>query len=304
VADVPKAEQAEAPELRVSVLVVSHNCAGALRKCMQALESSPDRGQIEILVVDNGSDDGSQSIDHEFPDVNALRLPHYCGLTRACNIGIRTAKAEYLLLLSPDVILPPGGATKLANRLAAEPAALAVCPDLRDELGRVVSRTRQLPDASQVAACWRDPVQLPDSAQFELHDGKAILMRKHTIQGINYLDSRYGEHWADVDLAYEISRAGKKIVLASEISATLNTTDQLWKPVDQSEEAAFAADAANGAAAYLGKHFGFGAGLGFRIRMVLATLAKLLTFQRPGYQMGLLSRLLSGYKIDGKSQKL
>ncbi|MFN7923315.1 MAG: glycosyltransferase [Bryobacteraceae bacterium] len=296
-------EAAEAPPLRVSVLIVAHDSAAALRKCVAALEAAPDRAEFEVLLVDNGSTDGSQSLDREFPEIQMLRLPHYCGLTKARNIGIRTCKAEYLLLLAPDVVLDPGAVTKLADRLAADTSALAVCPTLLDDAGKTVSRTFRLPDAGQVSANWENPLSQPASGG-DLHDGKAILLRKQTIQGINYLDSRFGEHWIDVDLAYQIRKAGKKIALAEDVRGRWNAADPLWKPATAQERAAFAADAANGAAAYLGKHFGFMSGLGLRIRLVLGALVKVLTFQDPGYSFGLLSRLVSGYKIDGSSQKL
>jgi glycosyltransferase involved in cell wall biosynthesis len=292
----------EALPLLVSVLIVSHNCAAALRTCLTALESDPDRGQFEVLVVDNGSRDGSQSIDTEFPEVQMLRLPHFCGQTKARNIGIRTARGEFLLLLSPDVVLDPGAVTGLARRLESESSALAVCPHLRSKDGTIVSRRHVLPTAAQVRAAWHDPAELPPGE--EAHDGKAILLRKRTIQGINYLDQRYGEHWGDVELAFQIRRAGKKILMADDIGGTVAGSDLLWRPESTAHRAAFTADAANGAAAYMGKHFGFFSGLQFRIGLILATLGRMATFQDPGFQAGLLSRLASGYKIDGRSQEL
>ncbi len=302
--DSPEAQQpqSEAVAPQVSVLIVSFNCAAALRKSLQALESAPDRADFEVLVVDNGSRDGSQSIDTEFPEVQMLRLPHFCGQTKARNIGLRTARGEFVLLISPDVILDPGAVTALAKRLESDTGVLAVCPKVIDSKGDTISRQHALPDASEAARAWQDPHALRSGS--DLHDGRAILLRRRTIQGINYLDERYGEHWGDVELAFQIRRAGKKILLADDIRALLNQQDSLWQPSDPALKAAFAADAANGAASYIGKHFGFAAGLGFRIRLIFATLGRFLTMQEPGYRLSLLSRLVSGYKIDGSSQEL
>jgi glycosyltransferase involved in cell wall biosynthesis len=297
----PSGHQAETANPLVSVLIVSYNCAPALRKCIQALEISPDRVDFEILVVDHGSRDGSQIIDTEFPEVQMLRLPHFCGQTKARNIGLRTARGEFVLLLSPGVILDAGAVTALAKRLEADPGALAVCPEVVDKDGKMVTRMMALPDAAAAARAWDDTSRLAPGS--ELHDGRAILLRRRTIQGINYLDQRYGEHWGDIELAFQIRRAGKQIIAAPGVRGVLNSQDPLWAPGPE-HRAAFAADAANGAAAYIGKHFGFGAGLGFRVKVVLGALVKLLTFQDPGFQLGLLSRVISGYKIDGSSQEL
>lgn len=295
-------QQPEAPTLRVSVVIVTHNVAAVLRRCLGALEASPDRAQIEVIVVDNGSRDGCQSIDSEFSGVTVLRLPHHCGLTKARNIGIRTAKGEFVLLLSPAVVLEPGAVTKLADRLLDDSTALAVTPLLRDESGVVATKVRMLPTAEQAKACWRDPAGLPVitlDSEWELHDGAALLIRRRSLQGINYLDEKYGEYWIDVELAYQIRRAGKKIALVQDIQGTLLPSAQVLSR-DPGIRASFAADAANGAAVYLSKRFGFMSGLLFRIQMVFVALLRLVTMQDPGYALALVSRLINGERIDGK----
>ncbi len=302
-------EQPESLPLLVCALIVSHDCAEALRRSVAALEASQGRQQIEILVVDNGSEDGSQRMDSEFGGINMLRLPHFCGLTKARNIGIRTAKAEHLLLLEAGVEVEPDTALALVERLAADPGALAVCPTVVDSASRAtISRMHRLPSAEEVRAHWEDPTSLPaltDPALFELHDGKAILLRRTTIQGMNYLDEKFGEHWGDVEMAFQIKRAGRRIVMARDIEVRLDrVATKLWRPTDSGDRAAFAADAANGAAVYLAKHFGFGAGLSFRLKAILGALVRTITFQDFGYSSSLLSRVISAYKIDGSSQRL
>src|SRR5579872_1778124 len=88
---------------RVSAILVAFNQASALRRAVEALERSQERERLEILVVDCGSRDDSARVDSEFPGVNVLRLPHHLGATRAMNIALRTAKAELVFFISPDV---------------------------------------------------------------------------------------------------------------------------------------------------------------------------------------------------------
>ena len=223
-------EQPESLPLLVCALIVSHNCAAALRRSVAALEASQNRRQIEILVVDNGSRDESRQMDSEFPDINMLRLPHFCGLTKARNIGIRTARAEHLLLLEAGVEVEPGTAMALVERLGAEPSALAVCPAVVDPSGASLSKMHRLPSADQVSAHWADPMSLPAvnaASDFELHDGKAIFLRRTTIQGMNYLDEKFGEYWGDVEMAFQIKRAGKRIVMTPDVKVRL---DRAWLP--------------------------------------------------------------------------
>jgi len=304
--------QSEAPQLLVSVLIVSRNCLQPLRQCVGALEAATDRASMEILVVDNGSTDGCQSIDSEFPEVTVLRLPHHFGLTKARNIGIRTAKAEYLLLLAPGVELLSGSVTRLVERLQQEKDALAVCPLLVDGQGNTVSRVRPLPAPDEVKQHWRDPSGLPaqtpsagvDSVQVGLHDGKALLIRRQTIQGINYLDEHYGDSWIDAELAYQIRRAGKKILLVPSIQAKLSPGEDLGYELSSGVRAAVDADRAVGASSYIRKNAGWFAGLVFQAGLALSTLASVLTLTDLGYRTALFSRLISGAKIDGTDLRL
>jgi len=64
---------------RVSALIVSRDCESELRQCLTALENSNSREQLEIVVVDDGSQDGSPGVADDFPDVVSLKLPKRFG---------------------------------------------------------------------------------------------------------------------------------------------------------------------------------------------------------------------------------
>ena len=99
----------------VTALVISRNCAAQLERCLKALEQSAERERLQILVVDNGSSDGSADVPSDFPEVQTLRLPKDFGWTKASNIGMRTAKGKLILFLPPHVEVEPDTITRLAN---------------------------------------------------------------------------------------------------------------------------------------------------------------------------------------------
>src|SRR5215216_3553747 len=92
---------------RVTALILSRNSAQALRRTLAALENVISRETLEVVVVDNGSSDESQTLDIEFSRIHMMRLPKNFGATKALNIGIRTAKGEYLLLLPVNAEVQP-----------------------------------------------------------------------------------------------------------------------------------------------------------------------------------------------------
>ncbi len=148
-------QESQAPP-RVSVVIVSHNAAAALRRSLVALEASRGRETFEIIVVDSGSADDCSRMDAEFPAIHMLRLPRNFGLVKALNIGMRTAKGEFFLFLEPGMEVAPDTVPSLAERLEAEPDAVAVCPLIADAAGQTLSRIHPLPLPDELYRAWRD----------------------------------------------------------------------------------------------------------------------------------------------------
>ncbi len=273
---------------RVSAILVALNQIEPLRRAVAALERSTDRERLEILVVDLGSQDGSPQLDSEFPGIVTLRLPHNFGATKAMNIGTRTAKADLVFYLSPDVEVAPDTVQKLADKLEEDSDAAAVCPLLVDEAGKPASRIYKLPTKESLKGeMTAVPIDLEqESVNVEYPGRDAVLVRKQFVKGMNYFDERYGEYWADADLAMQIRRGLKKIRLYPSIRAV--------RHADTSPSAAkglLAADRAGGAAALIGKYYGFMGGLGFRIGAIFRALGH--------FDFKQLIALCSGQKIDG-----
>src|SRR5438477_1947930 len=128
----PKPEK-EKPPPRVSVVVVSHNRVDLLRACLESIERSEGRATLQVILVENGSTDGSAQLDSAFPNVQFIRLPKNFGLTKALNLGWRAADAEYVFFLHDDTELEPGTIGVLATMLDGHPEAAAVCPLLVDD---------------------------------------------------------------------------------------------------------------------------------------------------------------------------
>lgn len=296
----PKPERVEPEPIgpRVSAILVGFNQAPALRRAIQALEKSRDRERLEILVVDCGSRDESTQLDSDFPAINMLRLPHHLGAARAMNIATRTAKADLLFYVSPNVEVAPDTVMGLADRLQPDPDApetevAAVCPLLVDSENQPISRIHAIPTREELAAASKGnplPV-LPldvtqDSIAVPYTELDALLIRKYFIRSMNYFDERFGNYWADADLAMQIRRAGKQIRLYPAIRATYYPAPD---PLERDPLAR--ADRVSGAAALIGKYEGGLASLGFRLGAILSALARV--------DLGLAGKLAGGQKLDG-----
>lgn len=283
---------------RVTAILIVHNQAGELRRAIEALERSQQREQLEILVVDCASQDETPTLAEQFPDVSMQRLPHHFGATKALNIATRTARGHFLLLLSPAVEAPPELVSQLAGRLEENGDAAGVAPLLVDMEGRPVLRYLQpLPDRESLGRLCsggeaehlaldlkQDNITVPYAGR------EALMVRKQFVAGMNYFDERFGEYWADADLAMKIRQAGKKIRVYPAIRATWHAAHQAV-PADTLHTS----DRIVGAAALLGKYHGFLAGFGFRWTAILKALMRL--------DFALASALISGRKLGGQTKQ-
>ena len=272
-------EQEKRPP-RVSAVVVPRNRAALLRRCLESLEKSEGRETLQIIVVDNGSSDGSAHLDTDFPLAQFIRLPKNFGLTKAMNIGWRAADAEYVFFLHEDTEVEPGAAIRLAGTLDANPSAAAACPLLVDDEGRPAPQLGTLPPdgrwlAAEPSLSQPEPVEYPR--------GAALMMRVYVIRAVRQIDERYGQFGADADLAVQILRASKKILL--------DPAARVRHHGSAGYSALERADFLLGRAVFLWKYRGFGAGLRARLAAVLSPLLS--------FRFGELRYTLAGQKIDG-----
>lgn len=286
-------------EPKVSVVIVTWNCVEALRRCLGALNASRQRERFEVLVVDAGSRDGCGQVDVEFSNVTVLRLPRNFGKTRARNIGSRTAKAELILFLDPEVEVAPGTVMSLAAAVESDSQSVAAIPHLLDVSGQPAPMAGRLPNRAALAAACRTntglPLGSPDGA-IELCSDAALLVRKSFLRGINFLDEkRFSEFWSEVELFGRIHSAGKRVVIAAE-PATLHER-RTSLPIPRSEEALLAADRVAGAASFVSMHEGWVAMISFLAGQFFSALGT--AFREPGYGLRLAMGILTGSRIDG-----
>lgn len=114
----------------VSVVIPSWNTLELTRVCLRYLFAS-DRPVEEVIVVDNGSEDGSADmIADEFPTVRLVRNARNEGFARGCNQGIELATQELVLLLNTDTEMAPDALSRMVAWLDANADYGAVAPRL------------------------------------------------------------------------------------------------------------------------------------------------------------------------------
>ena len=89
----------------VSVIIVTWNSQATIRNCIDSLYLQRDISKIEIIVVDNGSTDGTIKEVRKNADIKVLRNKSNFGFCAANNQGVNISTGDYILFLNPDAVL-------------------------------------------------------------------------------------------------------------------------------------------------------------------------------------------------------
>src|SRR5690606_33434554 len=98
------------PEMELSVIIVNYNVNYSLAQWPYSMQEGCASLQYAIIVMDNGSNDGSREyLPEKVPDVKFIWNAGIPGFGRACNMGLEIARGEIVLFLNPDTIVPEDG---------------------------------------------------------------------------------------------------------------------------------------------------------------------------------------------------
>jgi GT2 family glycosyltransferase len=159
-------------EPSVAAVIPSWNSVELLPRCLDSLDAQG--GGVEVLVVDNGSNDGTVAY-LEQREVAHISLPRNTGFAHAMNLGAAAIAAEAILALNADTELEPGVVPLLSAALAADPG-----------LGGAQPRILQLEGARRDIAAAR----LYSAGQALTRDGRAVELGAGERQAARYLEPR------------------------------------------------------------------------------------------------------------------
>lgn len=204
----------------VSAIVVNWNSGDMLQKCAEALLGEQDRLDLEVVVVDNGSEDGSVERLNPLPDeIRVIRTGENLGFGGAVNLGLEVSRGPFVAVLNPDVILKPGALYAMVRFLASEATAGTVGPTLYDGRGRVRRSCGSRPNlVGEICrkfllhtvfplfnfTRWR-PKSLDETGWVT---GACFVSRRTALENVNGMDDRFFMYYEDVDLCLRMKEAG------------------------------------------------------------------------------------------------
>ncbi len=213
----------------LSIVILSWNTLELTRACLRSLERDTTRFAREVIVVDNGSHDGSpQMVEREFPRVRLIANPDNRLYSEGNNQGARAATLSHVCLLNSDTEVKPGALDTLLAFLLEHRDYGAVAPRLLNTDGTIQPACKRFPgllepllEYTQLEKHWpftRWPARL------NMHDfdhrtsrdvpqppGACMLMERAEYLALGGLDPELSLFFNDVRICQQLWARGRRI---------------------------------------------------------------------------------------------
>ncbi len=223
--------------MKVSVIIVNYNVKYFLEVCLHSVFRAAHKFEVEVIVVDNNSVDGSiEFIRSKYPEVILIPNSDNKGFSKANNQAVAIAKGEYILFLNPDTVMPEDFFEKTLAYMDVHPEAGSLGPRLIDGKGlfapdgkksfpklsvalfKTIGINKLFPKSTYFNAYYAVHVGERETAAVEVLSGCCMLMRASAMEKAGGpFDEEYFMYCEDVDLSYRIMKAGFKNIYYPEV---------------------------------------------------------------------------------------
>ena len=225
----PTARPASGPPPQVSILVISWNTLEKTRRCLESLPDAVTDGlPYEVIVVDNGSTDGSARMLQARRDIRLLRNDRNLGYAKAVNQAYAQAVGKLILLLNSDVRCQPGALSTMVAFLRRHPEAAGVAPHYLDHTGRAQPHHLALPSFRAAIGVATGARLLPGFRKawrtYQMHGvdfsraqpvdqpaASCLLLRREVLPRTQLLDETYPLYFNDVRFAQQLAANGHRL---------------------------------------------------------------------------------------------
>ncbi len=219
---------------KIDVVIVNWNSGSQVLECVSSIARGSDSDLARIIVVDNGSTDGSEKQLLPLKAVQLIEAGSNLGFGKACNLGARHGNAKYILFLNPDAAVYPASLQSLLDYMERpDTQDVGVCGvQLKDELGEISRSCTRFPTVTGFLAhtVGLDHF-IPKLGHFMRewdHEsdrsvdhviGAFYLIRREIFDRLQGFDERFFVYLEDLDLSRRVKALGWRVEFLSSVQA-------------------------------------------------------------------------------------
>jgi N-acetylglucosaminyl-diphospho-decaprenol L-rhamnosyltransferase len=217
----------------LTIIIVNTNSKEMLKNCLHSIRETADDLQLQIVVIDNASKDGSRSMVHElFPEVTLLNSGGNIGFARANNLAIPYVQSPFVFFLNPDTIMKDHTLTVMVKFLKENPSVGAMgckAVGLNGEVQELGIQTFPSPFREFCKLLFVSKRSMGKMKRFIAYHnslqsgfvqklyGHCLMVRKEVIDRVGSFDDRFVMYCEDVELSHRIILAGWKLYYLAEV---------------------------------------------------------------------------------------
>ncbi|MBB5329949.1 glycosyltransferase family 2 protein [Tunturiibacter gelidoferens] len=224
--------------MKLSIIILCWNDLKIIVDCLSSIYSNTHSTEIEVIVSDNGSTDGSCAVIHKnFPQVRVIENGINLRFGKGNNVGIAASTGEYVLILNPDTIIHEGSLDRFVNFADRHPEAGGFGCRVLNSDGSYQGSARPFPTIWRewLAALYLRPLgYLSDTfvsdkyirwngeteRSIDWQSGCCLLVRGEVLKRLGGFDEQFYYYYEDLDLCHRIWDAGYPVVYTPDVTIT------------------------------------------------------------------------------------
>lgn len=218
------------PSVDVSLVIVNWNTRALLLECVESIFAETLHSTLEVIVVDNGSVDGSpEALAERFPQVRLIRNQDNRGFSRANNQGLAVATGRYLCLVNSDIRALDGVIDRMREYLDRHPDIGALAPKtvgadlklrrncredptLRNEASQALYLDRLFPSVPLFRGRTLYDYDYETPSDIQVLSGCFLMVPRRVWDTVGGLDERFFIYAEDADWCKRIRQSGLRVV--------------------------------------------------------------------------------------------
>lgn len=214
----------------LGVCIVTRRSKEEIIECLSSLFDKSEGMDVQVVVVDNDSQDGTvDAIRLRFPAVKLILNNENLGFSRAVNQGLKILDAQYYLLLNPDTVILDNSLQTSIKFMKDTPQAGISIPKVLNSDGTLQYQCRRgearpwdvfsyflglarlFPNDQRFTGYLLNHLDNEKVNEVKAVSGSCMMIRREVVEQIGYLDERYFAYQEDTDYCLQARKAGWKV---------------------------------------------------------------------------------------------